>query len=317
MSEPRVNGAGGSTGAGGGPGHGAAGAGGAAAGGPPKGEWLPIVISMTVTCALGAAVLGGVYLATDRYAEAARVQGERRAVTELLGLRPDAPVREVRQYLTRARDRVVYRTAEGGTGSAESVGGKELVFTLEGGLDHEGPAPSGAENLIPLGRVFVAQGADGVPSGYVVEGDTRGYKNKIRFFVALDSTWNIAGVRVLEHEEDPGLGAEVATPWFQGQFAGRPLASMPGLDVTRDPMPEDWRAALKDLKRMAPVAWSERYGALRTREEGKPIYAVTGATISSRAFTDGVRATVLHFRKRWELVSMYLDLNSSHTESSR
>jgi H+/Na+-translocating ferredoxin:NAD+ oxidoreductase subunit G len=278
-----------------------------ATGGPPKGEWLPIVASMTVTCALGAAILGGVYLATDRYAEAARVQGERRAVTELLGLRPDAEVREVRQYLTRARDRVVYRTAEGGTGRAEGVGGEELVFGLDGGLVHEGPAPSGVGDLIPLGRVFVAATATGAPSGFVVEGDTRGYKNKIRFFVALDSSWNIAGVRVLEHEEDPGLGAEVATPWFQGQFAGRPLESVGGLDVTRDPMPEDWRTALKDLKRMAPVAWSERYGALRTREQGKPIYAVTGATISSRAFTDGVRATVLHFRRRWELVEPYLE----------
>jgi electron transport complex protein RnfG len=280
--------------------------GGVAENGPPKGEWLPIVVSMTVTCALGAAVLGGVYLATDRYAKAARVQGERRAVAELLDLGPGAELREVSQYLTRERDRVVYRTADQEAGGAGGVGGKELVFSLEGELVHEGLATSGADDLIPLGRVFVAT-RGGVPSGYVVEGDTRGYKNKIRFFVALDSAWDIAGVRVLEHEEDPGLGAEVATPWFQGQFAGRHLESVRGLDVTRDPMPEDWRAALKDLKRVAPQAWTQRYGTLRTREAGKPIYAVTGATISSRALTDGVRATVLHFRRRWELVAPYLE----------
>ena len=282
------------------------GAAGAAGGGPPKGEWLPIVVSMTVTCALGAAILGGVYLATDRYAEAARVQGERRAVAELLGLGPDAPVREVSQYLTRDRDRVVYRTADEVSGGAGGVGGKELTFSLDGRLVHEGTATTGADDLIPLGRVFVAT-SGGAPLGYVVEGDTRGYKNKIRFFVALDSAWEIAGVRVLEHEEDPGLGAEVATSWFQGQFAGRPLESVRGMDVTRDPMPEDWRAALKDLKRVAPQAWSERYGPLRAREAVKPIYAVTGATISSRALTDGVRATVLHFRRRWETVEPYLE----------
>jgi H+/Na+-translocating ferredoxin:NAD+ oxidoreductase subunit G len=283
VSAPRANG------------HGAAGGAAGASGAPPKGEWLPIVASMTVTCALGAAVLGGVYLATDRYAEQARVQGERTAVTELLGLDAGAPVREVRQYLTPARDRVVYRAAD-----------RELVFSLDGALVHQGAVPASADGLVPLGRVFVA-GQGGAPSGYVVEGETRGYKNRIRFFVALDSSWEIAGVRVLEHEEDPGLGAEVATPWFQGQFAGRPLASMPDLDVTRDPMPEDWRSALKDLKRVAPQAWAERYGPLREREKGKPVYAVTGATISSRALTDGVRATVLHFRKRWELVAPYLE----------
>lgn len=280
MSAPRANG------------HGAADG---ASGVPPKGEWLPIVVSMTVTCALGAAILGGVYLATDRYAEQARVQGERTAVTELLGLDSGAQVREVRQYLTPARDRVVYRTVD-----------RELVFSLDGALVHQGATPASADELVPLGRVFVA-GRGGTPSGYVVEGETRGYKNRIRFFVALDSSWEIAGVRVLEHEEDPGLGAEVATPWFQGQFAGRPLASMPDLDVTRDPMPEDWRSALKDLKRVAPQAWTERYGSLREREKGKPVYAVTGATISSRALTDGVRATVLHFRRRWDLVAPYLE----------
>ena len=38
------------------------------------------------------------------------------------------------------------------------------------------------------------------------------------------------------------------------------------------------------------------------REAPKPIYAVTGATISSRALTRGVRTTVDHFRRRWNLI---------------
>ena len=158
---------------------------------------------------------------------------------------------------------------------------------------------------MPLGRVFVAR-KGGVPAGFVVEGTTQGYKNKIRFLVGLDPRFEIQGVRVVEHEEDPGLGAEVATPEFSGQFVGR-AASDAALAVTRDPMPEDWRAALTELRRMAAAPWRGRHQDLVARERGKPIYAVTGATISSRALADGVRVTVERFRTRWQRLAPYLE----------
>jgi electron transport complex protein RnfG len=271
----------------------------AAPGAKPSGELWRIVASMTVTCALGAAILGGIYVATDRYAEEARVRGERRAVTELLNLGADATVLEVRQFLSPARDAVVYRLP--GDGSAA---GREIVFALDGSLLRDRALPAGAPDpreLHPLGRLFIASRA-GAPAGFVVEGETRGYKNRIRFFVALGADWKVAGVRVVEHEEDPGLGAEVATGWFQGQYAGRSLEDVSRMDVTRDPMPEDWRAALRARAGSDAGAWTERFGPVAARELQKPIYAVTGATISSRALTEGVRATILHFRRRWELL---------------
>ncbi|MGE5176563.1 MAG: FMN-binding protein [Hyphomicrobiales bacterium] len=260
-----------------------------------------IVISMTATCAIGAAILGGVYLATDRYAEEARVAGERRAVSDLLGLAPDAKVLEVDQWLLPGGDRVAYRTVP------DAGAGREVVFSLDGALVHEGPAegeapPKGSRSL---GRLFVAT-ERGAPAGFVTEGETRGYKNRIRFFVGITADGSISGVRVLEHEEDPGLGAEVATPWFTGQFVGRTLASVPDLDVTKTPMPEDWRAALRERGRLTPAAWATRYQGLEKRESGHPIYAVTGATISSRALTNGVRATIAHFERRWALVGPHL-----------
>lgn len=263
-----------------------------------------IIASMAGTCALGAIVLGAVYVGTERYAEAARVSGERRAVAELLSVGETARVREVRQYLGHGGTEVIYR--EAGAGGAA---GREVVFSLEGALVRQGALPAGEaeapKDLHPLGRVFVVA-QDGRDAGFVVEGEIQGYKNRIRFFVALDAAFDIAGVRVLEHEEDPGLGAEVATAWFQGQYLGRPAAALPALDVTRDPMPEDWRAALVTLDRTPAADWRARHGALLERERAKPIYAVTGATISSRALTHGVRATVEHFRRRWQLVSPHL-----------
>ncbi len=275
-----------------------------AAGAPsaPSGELWRIVASMTATCAIGAAILGGIYMGTERYAEEARVRGERRAVSELLGLDEGARVLEVRQFLTPARDAVVYQVpAEVG------APGRELVFALDGTMLRDGalagtPAEADAvREFHSLGRLFIAM-REGAPAGFVAEGESRGYKNRIRFFVAMSADWKIAGVRVVEHEEDPGLGAEIATTWFQGQYVGRELAAVPRLDVTRDPMPEDWRGALRARPGTAAGDWASRFGTLASREAEKPIYAVTGATISSRALTDGVRATILHFRRRWELI---------------
>jgi H+/Na+-translocating ferredoxin:NAD+ oxidoreductase subunit G len=273
----------------------------------PRGEVFRIAGSVTLFCVLGALILGAVYVATHRYEEASQAQSERTAITSLLGLGPGADVREIRQYLDPAADRVIYRLEPDASGHR----GSQLVFTLDGALASQEALVASAKEkekkLQPLGRLFVAyQG--GRTAGYVVEGDTRGYKNPIRFFVALDPGFAIAGVRVVQHEEDPGLGAEVATAWFQGQYIGRSAAEMDTLTVTRDPMPEDWRAALVKLERVSAPQWRQELGntPLIRRESGKPIYAVTGATISSRALTDGVRTTVRHFQRRFALLAPYL-----------
>ena len=71
-------------------------------------------------------------------------------------------------------------------------------------------------------------------------------------------------------------------------------------------MPEDWRAALGGLATEPATAWRAKHADLIAREAGQPIYAVTGATISSRALTRGVRSTVEHFRRRWALLAPQL-----------
>lgn len=278
---------------------------------PTSAEVLRIAASMTGACAIGALILGAIYVGTARYQEAARTIGERTAVTEMLGLDSTATVIEVRQYLDRERREVLYDVGGGETA------GTRTVFTLDGRLVSQGPRPGDERapgekadrKLQPLGRLFVAR-KGGAPTGFVVEDETRGYKNTIRFFVALDGQFNVAGVRVVEHEEDPGLGAEVATQWFQGQYVGRTADGISTIDVTKDPMPEDWRAALAARARLSPAAWRAKNEALLEREGGRPIYAVTGATISSRALTDGVRAAVDHFQRRWTLLAPHLEAGS-------
>lgn len=259
-------------------------------------EIVRIALNLTAVCALGAVVLGGVFMGTDRFQRAARAEDERHAVTSLLALPAGATVLEITQSLDAAGRRVVYDARPYGQAGATP---RRFTFGLDGG---EGTEVAAGTRLEPLGRFFVAR--DGASlAGFVIEGETRGYKNRIRFFVALDSSFAIAGVRVLEHEEDPGLGAEVATSWFTGQFLGRAPAQVSAMDVTRDPMPEDWRGALAGLAHEGAAAWRASHAALVSREAGRPVYAVTGATISSRALTRGVRATVEHFRRRWALLA--------------
>jgi electron transport complex protein RnfG len=267
------------------------------------GQIARITASLTLTCALGAAVLGGVYLGTERYARAASLAAEQRAIAQLLGLGGGASVTEVRQSLDPERQVVVYEARPLG---AEDDAPRRLAFDLAGRpVPLEAPAAGEAEGLEPLGRLFVAREA-GRPAGFVVEGEVRGYKNRVRFLVALSPGFEIAGVKVVEHEEDPGLGAEVATSWFQGQYVGRSADSLRALDVTRDPMPEDWRSALAALQRLPVGEWKAANGSLLARERSRPIYAVTGATISSRALTAGVKTAVDHFRRRWTLLEPYL-----------
>ena len=267
-----------------------------------------MVASLTAACAIGAAVLGGVYVATDRYQKAASLRTERQAISQLLSLDASATIEEIEMLLDAGRSQVIYAAHDFGAGEEA---GERLTFSLDGQLvAREGPGAHEAggsaradarKGMTPLGKVYVAR-VGGTLAGFVGESTTRGYKNKIRYLVALTPAFEIAGVRVVEHEEDPGLGAEVATRSFQGQFIARSAEATAALDVTRDPMPEDWRAALAQLTRTPVADWRAAHADLIAREGARPIYAVTGATISSRALTDGVRTTVERFRRRWQML---------------
>lgn len=105
--------------------------------------------------------------------------------------------------------------------------------------------------------------------GYVVEILTQGYGGTINMLVGVDQEKNIKGVKLVSHEETPGLGAKTASTGFTGQYLG--AIPSDGFKVVR--------------------------GAARADGE---IAAVSGATISSRAVTQGVADAA-------ELVSSIID----------
>ncbi len=103
--------------------------------------------------------------------------------------------------------------------------------------------------------------------GYAFLVLSKGYSSTIRTLVGMDSTGTIFAIRVLSQQETPGLGnrcQEVksgqTSPWWQKQFSGKKATN---ICVDKD---------------------------------GGQIQAITGATITSRAITNGISA-----RAKWLL----------------
>ena len=93
-----------------------------------------------------------------------------------------------------------------------------------------------------------------------------GYSGAIRMIVGVQRDGQIAGVRVLTHNETPGLGDKVdlkKSDWILG-FRGRSLGN---------PSKEDWRV----------------------KKDGGAFDQFTGATITPRAVTAAVRRTLQYF----------------------
>lgn len=104
--------------------------------------------------------------------------------------------------------------------------------------------------------------------GYAVLAESKGYSSTIRTLVGVDTSYDIFRIKVLSEQETPGLGTRCeevksgeTTPWWQNQFAGQP-----GADV-----------------------------ALAV--DGGSIQAITGATITSRAVTNGIASSVSQLKE--------------------
>jgi len=283
---------------------------------PSPREMLIIAAGLTMVCLVAAMILGGLYFFTQPAKEHNLQVREEAMIRGLLGLTPQAKILEVRRYLrTEGRDlQVIYLTTRNLV--SLDLNGKELGLTA---VPEEVASSTSSEvknewvfkqikaadpeQIKYAGRFFV--GVEGSqPAGYVVEGTTAGYKNWIRFFMAIDSAYGIKGVEIIEHEEDPGLGAEITQRYFKNQFAGRSLADIEKITVTKDPLPKDWQAALEKLGDMPFQPWLEKYQEMLPQNPN--IHAITGSTISSTAVTNGIKRALGNFRKRMNLVEKYL-----------
>ena len=105
---------------------------------------------------------------------------------------------------------------------------------------------------------FAAQ-RGGSTVAYIVPSETKGYGGRIKMLVAVTAEGRAMDFSILEHNETPGLGDNAQKPAFRNQFKGKDASHMV---VVKDP---------------------------GNKED---IQAMTGATISSRAVTLGVKQAV-------------------------
>lgn len=67
--------------------------------------------------------------------------------------------------------------------------------------------------------------------GFVATVVSPGYSSFLEILVGMDLEKNIAGMRILEHAETPGLGAEAVKPKFYEQFSNKKEISKNTIDA--------------------------------------------------------------------------------------
>jgi electron transport complex protein RnfG len=128
--------------------------------------------------------------------------------------------------------------------------------SFEGSLREVLPGAESFKSVTPAGaKSEIYEGYTGGQSvGFAVKVAPRGYSGEIAMLVGADPELRIKGMKILSQRETPGLGTNIEKPKFQKQFIGK--------------------------------------GATDAFEPKKDIDAITGATISSRAVCEGVKAAL-------------------------
>jgi Na+-translocating ferredoxin:NAD+ oxidoreductase subunit G len=109
--------------------------------------------------------------------------------------------------------------------------------------------------------------ASGKTAGYAIKVAPKGYGGAIEVMVGISTEGKVEGIKILSHSETPGLGANATQPKFSNQFAGKPIS--------------------KELQvvKTAPSADNQ-------------VEAITGATITSKAVTNGVNEAVKFYNTK-------------------
>ena len=129
-------------------------------------------------------------------------------------------------------------------------------------------APDATDPILPAGNWSSSHGkpyeyylatSNGKPVAYISSTAGKGYSSYIAMLVSLDTDLKIKDVNILHHGETPGLGDQVEDrKLFLDQFKGKALSQI----------------------------------VLLKTETKENIQAISGATISSRAVTNGVKDAV-------------------------
>lgn len=281
---------------------------------------LTIIVRLTVSCLIAGLVMGGAYIVTDKAKKQNEYAREQQTVYALLGYSAKNPP-PASLALTEIYRYVVNRHGTQSIGYLLPDRNGSYLFVnidLDGRFVAREPVHLSREQAhvadertqailaaigvadLHLGESITVVSSQGKRVSYLLTGRFPGFKTFIRVMLALDTDFDIFGLEILEHEEDPGLGGEIEKKYFRNQFTNKSFATLKHLQVVKTPLPEEYRSALTgSLSR-------EETEAIMRKYKDNDIYALTGATISSRHVTEGVRSVVENFAYRIHILDRVL-----------
>jgi electron transport complex protein RnfG len=283
---------------------------------------LTIVFRLTLSCMLAGTVMGTTFVFTNKAKKHNEHVKEEKVAYSLLGFDKEVPESAALSTIYR------YVVSEAGK---QSIGyllpsntKAEDAYTfiridLDGNLVSQAEMSLAADKarevkdrdiaiLAAIGPGKEIVNADktqivsdnGARAAYLISGKFPGFKTHIAVMIALAPDFTIIGFEVLEHEEDPGLGGEIEQEYFKNQFKDKPYDVFKGIDVVKAPIPADYIEALE-----VKIS-GEDLEKVMAKYRGNDIYALTGATISTVAVTDGMKGMVKKFAYRINILDSVL-----------
>lgn len=287
---------------------------------------LTIIFRLTVSCLIAGTIMGTTFVFTNKAKKANEHAREEKVMYALLGYgagqEPDegTALHEIFRYLVADGDSqsIGYLLPAGHHG--EEAGFVFVQLSLEGDFVSKTAIPLSEEKAREQGdrdnAVQTALGSsqiarfvdqvmvvteDGSRQAYLLSGKFPGYKTNISIILALDPAYSIIGFEVMEHEEDPGLGAEIEQDYFKNQFKHKPLEKIKQLQVVKEPLPDEYYNALEGKLELAAAE------QIMLQYSDNDIYAITGSTISSDAVTSGIRGMTKKFAYRLDTLEKVLE----------
>lgn len=149
--------------------------------------------------------------------------------------------------------------------AAEELAAQQAVLSTAASFVDQTGSLDGLKAEYPdVQAVFTAVDVDGNPAGMVIKVAPKGYGGAISIMVGISQDGKISGVRILSHSETPGLGANAEKPEFTNRLTGKSA--------------EEQLVVVKG----APANENE-------------VQAITAATITSTAVTNGVNQAIKYF----------------------
>ena len=145
----------------------------------------------------------------------------------------------------------------------EQANAEARKLVLESAQDFEEVKDVKTDNSkgVEVSEIYEAKDASGNTVGYTLKVLPSGYGGTIELMVGIDSAkGRVSGINVVSNSETAGLGAKSTDPEFSDQYKGKPLEE---LSVLKNGTPGDTE-----------------------------IKAISGATITSTAVTNGVDAAI-------------------------